>query len=283
MARRPTAATLRRLDTRLRGVAADRRTGAAGLAAAIVDAIADAARAPPRGVGPGDASLARTVRDRLPQTQPALGPVVRWTGEWKSAGALAPSKRSRWVRSWLRRERDRLRREPPGIARSLAAVLPARARVLTFSRSATVAAALNALRPAQRPVRVLALESRPGGEGRALARDLRAKGIPATCVPDREASQALDRSDLVLLGADAVYRGGELVHKVGTRGLVERARRRGVPVFAVAGRSKFVPDRGPPRTLPALFDRTPGRWITGFVTDRGLWRPAGGRRRHSAR
>jgi translation initiation factor 2B subunit (eIF-2B alpha/beta/delta family) len=78
------------------------------------------------------------------------------------------------------------------------------------------------------------------------------------------------RADLVLVGADAVYGDGSVVHKVGTRPLTLAALRAGVPVIVVAGRSKSVPGPCPSRTLPPRFDRTPARAVREFWTDRGV-------------
>ncbi len=127
------------------------------------------------------------------------------------------------------------------------------------------------------------LRSRPGGEGAAQAAALRRAGVNARVIEDREGAEAVAEADLVLLGADAIYRDGTLIHKVGTRPLAEAARRLHVPVAVVAGASKFV-DAPPPRSAPAgAFDRTPGALLSVIWTDAGPVRPPQSRRRPGPR
>jgi translation initiation factor 2B subunit (eIF-2B alpha/beta/delta family) len=151
---------------------------------------------------------------------------------------------------------------------------PPDAQVMTLSRGETVRRTLTALRRGRRPRRIRVLRSEPGGEGARLVEELRQVGLVAEVLDDAQGVREVGLVDLVLVGADAVYRGGALVHKVGTRALASAAAQVGVPVLSVTGLSKFV-DRAPPspRALPALFDLTPGRSLGGFWTDAGFRRP----------
>lgn len=142
---------------------------------------------------------------------------------------------------------------------------PRHATVVTFSRSGTVTALLLGLPRSRSPRRVLALESRPGGEGRGLAAELRRNGMRAMCIPDRRAAEAVAGADLVLIGADSVEPDGAVVHKVGTARLAALAQAFGRPLVVVAGRSKFSTRRR--RRLPAAFDRTAARAVTAYWTD----------------
>lgn len=121
------------------------------------------------------------------------------------------------------------------------------------------------------------LESRPGGEGRRLARDLRWSGLTVRLVPDAEGTFWVRTVDRVVLGADTIYADGSVAHKVGTRRLALAAHRRGIPVIVIAGASKSVTDRPATHRLPPLFDLTPAGAITAYWTDRavvkgGHWR-----------
>ncbi len=158
--------------------------------------------------------------------------------------------------------------------RTAAAQFPPAVRVLTISRSEAVLRVLRALPPARRPREILALRSEPGGEGLRLVGELRRSGLRARVVPDSDLIRALEEADLVLVGADAIYPGGALVHKNGTRRLSQAARAAGVPVLVVSGLSKYVEGPAPRRSrLPPLFDVTPGRLLDGFWTDRGFVKP----------
>lgn len=214
--------------------------------------------------------IVREVAHRLAQVQPAMGVFRRWSAEWYEAARSASGRAllgnlDRWVRSWQRI----LAGEPERIARWARGRIPVGARILTLSRSTSVRAVLKSSVRGRPPEQVLVLESRPGEEGRLFARELRRDGLSARCIADAQGPRIVRTVDLVLVGADAVYRDGSVVHKVGTRPLALAARRARVPVVVVAGRSKVVPLSSPPRRLPRLFDRTPLSAIREFWTDLG--------------
>ncbi len=112
-------------------------------------------------------------------------------------------------------------------------------RVLTHSRSATVAEAfVEAWRNGVK-FSVIATESRPLFEGRALAQTLSGEGIPVTLIADAAASLAMERIDFALIGADRITP-ENLVNKIGTRMITLAARERGLPVYAVCDSTKFI-------------------------------------------
>jgi len=211
---------------------------------------------------------ARALARELASVQPGMAYFRSWAWQWAALlrerpdGALRPA-----IAAWVRRHRSSLEGEPGRLAQVVRRRLPPRVRILTISRSTTIATALRALPVARRPSEVIALESLPGGEGRALVRELRRGGLPARWVPDEAAPEVVQRVDLIILGADAIYPDGSLVHKVGTRRLAAAARQVGVPVIVVAGRSKRWPAGAPRPRLPALFDLTPARLISQYWTD----------------
>ena len=201
-----------------------------------------------------------------------MGPFQQWSLEWARIARTAPA--DRLVRSlgeWTRERTARWRDEPARIARTVRDRFPPAARVVTISRSDSVRRALESLPRGRRPTEVLALESRPGGEGGAFARDLRRSGVRTHVVSDLAGRRAVGEADLVLLGADAVYADGSVIHKVGTRPLALAARRAGVAVVVVVGTLKGVERRRPSRPLGPLFDRTPARLVSAYWTDRGAF------------
>lgn len=172
-------------------------------------------------------------------------------------------------------------------------------RVVTLSRSGTVIETLRRMEPA--PREVVIAESRPGGEGRAVAEELRSEHR-VTLVADAGVAHALgdgergiDGSergiDAVLVGADTVYPDGSVLNKVGTRGAAIAAGYEKIPVYVVAASAKI--SFGTP-SEPALepgdaselysgdadvevrtptFDVTPGEVVTGICTERGVLAP----------
>lgn len=213
----------------------------------------------------------RALARQLRSAQPAMAPFVNWSHRLTELAASARA--SRMPAALVRRiasERRQLRKERARLARTLAQALPRSATLLTMSRSATVYDGLVRLPRGRRPRRVEVLASLPGGEGRRLARDLRAAGIPARTVADRDSDKAARRAMLVMVGADAVEANGALIHKVGTRRLAESARKARVPFVAVFGSSKRLPTGLRVPRPPALFDRTPRALVSAYWTDRGV-------------
>jgi translation initiation factor 2B subunit (eIF-2B alpha/beta/delta family) len=154
------------------------------------------------------------------------------------------------------------------IAEHLASFLPAGARVITISQSSTVEAALLACSPA----RVYALESLPGGEGRALA-----ARTGAAVIPDAAMGRAVPSVDCALVGIDAFDRPGAILHKVGTLPLALCCAYFRKPFYAAGHSFKLAPvDAGEllarAGEAGSKFDHTPPDLITAIVTEQGRWR-----------
>lgn len=161
--------------------------------------------------------------------------------------------------------------------------------VLTHSAGSSVADALLAARGAGKRVAAICTESRPLGEGRALARALAQAGIRVTLVADAAVGLMAGRSGLVLVGADALSPQG-LVNKIGTSLVALAAQRAGTPCYALCPSQKFLagppavePERDPAELLdePApnlaalnyYFDLTPLEDLTGVITENGVVLP----------
>jgi translation initiation factor eIF-2B subunit delta len=151
-----------------------------------------------------------------------------------------------------------------------AAVLPD--RVLTLSYSSSVVEAIRLRRPQQ----TVCMRSEPGGEGWRVAEETRDCTWPIL-MDDDEALQKLP-GEAVVVGADAVTPEG-VVNKVKTRALVEAARSKGIPRYAVAGETKFVGDALP---LRPAFETAPLEHFTAVAVPGGLLRPDEARRRADA-
>jgi methylthioribose-1-phosphate isomerase len=146
---------------------------------------------------------------------------------------------------------------------------------------------------AGRRLHVYVDETRPLLQGsRLTAWELTHAGVPCTVIPDAAAASLMRAAqvDLVLVGADRIAANGDFANKIGTYALAVLARHHGVPFYCAAPWSTVdssladgdaIPiEQRPPeevtRTAPALnaaFDVTPARYVTGYLTDRGLRQP----------
>ena len=183
------------------------------------------------------------------------------------------------------------------VATIAAGLIPENAEILTHSRSSTVLAAFLEAARAGRSFSVIATESRPGFEGRALAEQLARNAIAVTVVTDAAAGTVMTGAYAVFLGADRVTP-EYVLNKVGTRMIALAARERGLRVYALSDTTKFIdytldltrgderpvdeiwPD--PPqgiRIINRYFEPTPLDYFTAIVTEEGLLAPDAAQRR----
>jgi translation initiation factor 2B subunit (eIF-2B alpha/beta/delta family) len=149
------------------------------------------------------------------------------------------------------------------------------ADVLTHSASATVREALLHGGPA----RVRCTVTAPHEEGRGFVEDLREAGLDAELVEDADGPQVAKSVEVVLVGADTVFRCGTLENKIGTHPLAEAAAEGGVPTVVACEVIKLAPvtaaEAGVHELEGALFDLTPPELVTEVVTEEGAY-PASG-------
>jgi methylthioribose-1-phosphate isomerase len=151
-------------------------------------------------------------------------------------------------------------------------------------------------------VHVYVDETRPVLQGaRLTAWELSEAGVPCTLLADGAAGTLLRnaRVDLVFVGADRIAANGDFANKIGTYSVSVLARQHGVPFYCCAPSSTIDPatpdgDAIPieerpadevkaiagraiaPREVAAFnpaFDVTPARYVTAFITERGLVHP----------
>jgi translation initiation factor 2B subunit (eIF-2B alpha/beta/delta family) len=176
------------------------------------------------------------------------------------------------------------RRRIPEVALEL---FDRRTKVLTLSYSSNVEAVLRNAYQKKLLDRVIALESRPGGEGVVFASRLRDLGVSVKVVPDSTMHIYLKDVDFVMVGADAITYDGCLVHKVGTRLLAEKAYDLSKPIVVVfepfkiniekkcgeieITKREFSIENWGLEIYP-LFDETPPELVYMGVTSEGLGR-----------
>jgi len=191
-----------------------------------------------------------------------------------------------------------------------AALVPARARILTHCNAGALATAgygtaLGVVRSAHAQGKVALLwvdETRPVMQGsRLTAWECVRDGIPHRLIADVVAASVMARGevDLVVTGADRIAANGDTANKIGTYALAVLARHHGVPFYIAAPYSTIDPalpsgahipieERdgaevrrvGPHATAPdgspvynPAFDVTPSTLISAIITERGVVRP----------
>ncbi len=151
-------------------------------------------------------------------------------------------------------------------------------------------------------------ETRPRNQGaRLTAWELQQEGVPFTIIPDNASAwlMASGKVDLVITGADRIARNGDTANKIGTLEKALAAREYAIPFYVAAPSSTFDPvvetgggipveirheeevlrlegpdEEGILRKIEVAapgataynpaFDITPGRLITGFITENGI-------------
>jgi ribose 1,5-bisphosphate isomerase len=243
-----------KLAERVQRVAEDDSHGASWLAREAVEAVADAVE-----LGADPIEVARA----MVEARPAMGAIAGALGRVLAAGRT-PEQVAEEARA-LVAARERAAK---AIAVLLEPYLEDVGVVMTHSNSATVREAL----VHTPPDRVVCTISEPVGEGRQLVEDLRAAGLTTDLVSDDDASHAVATVDLLLVGADTVFRDGSLINKAGTRDLTKAATEADVPVVVACEVIKLAPvearEPGEDR-----FDLTPSDQIDHFVTEEGVFTP----------
>ena len=238
---------------RLERIAADETHGSSWLAREAVAAVVEAAK---RGEDPLE--LAR----KLAQARPDIGAIAGALGRVLVAGRTTEQ---------LVEEAEALIGSRERAAATIAVLLREELEekiVMTHSASATAREALIHAGPG----RVVCTVSEPVGEGRAFAAELAEAGLTTEVVADEDAERAIGMVDMLLLGADTVFRDGSLLNKVGTSPLTKAAARRKVPVVVACEVLKVAP-ADPHRPDEGRVDLTPPTRITRYVTEEGIFAP----------
>jgi methylthioribose-1-phosphate isomerase len=191
-----------------------------------------------------------------------------------------------------------------------ASVVPDRARVLTHCNAGALAtagygSALGVIRAAVekgKKIAVFADETRPFMQGaRLTAWELVREGIETTVITESMAGPLMHSGeiDLVVVGADRIAANGDVANKIGTYTVAVLAREHNIPFYVAAplstidlatpdgthipieerdqremthiGSSRLTPEGA--RIRNPAFDVTPHRYITGIITERGIYHP----------
>jgi len=214
---------------------------------------------------------------RLAEARPGVGAIAgaagRVVGAANAHRFLEPDELRRLVEEEARAILHGRERAAASIAVQLHSKIEGKV-VMTHSASATVREALLHGSPA----RAVCTVSEPVGEGRTFADDLRGQGLKVDLVEDADGPGALETVDVLLVGADTVFRCGTLCNKIGTTALAEAAQKHGVPTIVACEILKLAPIdvASAPEQSEAektLFEFTPPELIGEIVTEEGCHTP----------
>jgi methylthioribose-1-phosphate isomerase len=191
-----------------------------------------------------------------------------------------------------------------------ASIVPSNARVLTHCNAGALAtagygSALGVIRAAVesgKKIAVYADETRPFLQGsRLTAWELVREGIETTVITESMAGPLMRQGeiDLVVVGADRIAANGDVANKIGTYTVAVLAKEHDIPFYVAAplstidlatpdgehipieerdqreithiGSSRLTPEGA--RVRNPAFDVTPHRYITGIITERGIFHP----------
>jgi methylthioribose-1-phosphate isomerase len=202
-----------------------------------------------------------------------------------------------------RRIHDEQRDVDRRIGEASVELFPAAGNVLTHCNTGPIATggdgtALGCFVAAHRAGKALHVfvdETRPLLQGARLTMfELREAGVPCTLIVDSAAAITMQRKAVhaVVVGADRIARNGDTANKIGTYGVAIAAAHHGIPFYVAAPRSTFdfsigsgehipIEERAPDEVRIAdddavynpAFDVTPGRLVTGFITEYGVLAP----------
>ncbi|MEW5863285.1 MAG: S-methyl-5-thioribose-1-phosphate isomerase [Pseudomonadota bacterium] len=273
-----------------------------------------------------DAEVAQAIRDMVVRGAPAIGcaaafGVVLGRGTREAYERLAASRPTAvnlfWALERMKRAKDleaealAIFAEDIAANRAIgahgAALIPPRARILTYCNTGALATAgygtaLGVVRSARdKGVSVIACETRPYLQGaRLTAWECVQEGIPCTLITDNMAGFLMSRGevDVVLVGADRIAANGDVANKIGTYMLAVLAQRHRMPFYVAAPLSTFdfnasdgnairIEERDPAEVIgyrgtrwapegvgvrnPA-FDITPAELVSAIICEKGVIR-----------
>ena len=135
--------------------------------------------------------------------------------------------------------RKLVKEEEDYIKRKSLEVLRHYKKILTYSRSSQVIQVLNALRFRGSDFEIFISEARPSMEGIKTALELASSGIKVHLFTDIVLLDKISYVDVIVIGADAII-GQYFVNKVGTKIILEEAKKRNKPAILIASRLKIL-------------------------------------------
>ena len=169
--------------------------------------------------------------------------------------------------------------------------------ILCHSQSSAVRGIFDAYQGNRKKVKIIQTESRPVLEGRIQAVNLFKLGYEVKLISDTGYSRHLDRINMILLGADAIFR-DYFINKSGSYNICLAGKNAGIPVYILADSRKFWFSLPPEQRemqyneikkpeeeiwkdpYPGInienyyFEKIPVDWADGFITETDILKPS---------
>ena len=171
--------------------------------------------------------------------------------------------------------------------------------VATGVEHGTALGAVRNLKESGKDVSVYVCETRPRMQGAITSWELNKLNIPNSVIVDSAAGHFIfsGKVDAVIVGADRISANGDFANKIGTYSLAVLAKENSIPFYVAAPLSSFdfsidsgdkinvemrdekeILDDDYAKNTSALnpaFDITPARYVTRFITEKGMFSPEG--------
>lgn len=169
--------------------------------------------------------------------------------------------------------------------------------ILTHSQSSAIKEFFQQFKGSRKKLKIYQTESRPVLEGRMQATAISRMGFDVTLIPDVGFARHLDEINIILLGADSVYR-KYFVNKAGSYNICLAGKNTGIPIYVLADSRKFWSSLPLERQeleyfegkKPAeeiwddpneglnienfYFEKVPLSWVDGFITESEVLKPS---------
>jgi len=167
-------------------------------------------------------------------------------------------------------------------------------RIFTHCHSSTVINILKQAKKERKKFQVFNTETRPLYQGRKTSFELTKAKIPTTMVVDLAAGDVLDKGgeipkvNLMIIGADAIFKNGSIVNKIGSEMFAILAYKNKIPVYIATDSWKFSPNplKIEERSFKEVwesaknikirnpaFETVPAKYITSIISELGILTP----------
>jgi len=278
---------VQKLDARIDRILADRQSGSRAITRGLLDVLRSDDLPDPLELE-GFLRIARRIQNLTPSFAllfDLLHAVGRGAYPNLAAPATAAAIRTaadRWGKRWEEAQTATTQHAAKLIEKDMS--------VAAFSQSGAILSTLSRAADAGKSVAVACSEAIPGGEGTALLSAVNELGHRVIPLADTALPGYIERCDLVLLGADAVF-DNVFWNKLGSLSLALAARFWERPLYIIAETMKWVPETwglsvdmsaAEPRFVPPLaegehhrplFEAIPTGLATRIISERGVESP----------